>query len=156
MTWGLWPGYTAMMRNVKIKQQLDQVIRDYRRLRALVPLGTLRTKKDYARAVEMLDTILDEVGENEKHPMAELADAISVFIEKYETEHDAVLIDMTRFDKLRKPDDEFERLTARIKKTFSKIPRQKGVALIDEAGRAARKKRNRKFSSPYEIMHQGL
>ena len=67
--------------------QFDQLIRDYRRLRTLVPLGTLRTKKDYTRAVEMLDAILDEIGEDEKHPMAELADAISVFIEKYEAEH---------------------------------------------------------------------
>jgi HTH-type transcriptional regulator/antitoxin HigA len=70
-----------------LAHQFDQVIRDYRRLRTLVPLGTLRTKKDYTRAVEMLDAILDEVGEDEKHPMAELADAISVFIEKYEAEH---------------------------------------------------------------------
>lgn len=71
--------------------QFDQVIRDYRRLRTLVPLGTLRTKKDYARAVEMLDAILDEIGEDAKHPMAELADAISVFIEKYEAEHVPIL-----------------------------------------------------------------
>ena len=42
--------------------QFCAVIRDYRRLRTLVPLGTLRTKKDYTRAVEMLDAILDEVG----------------------------------------------------------------------------------------------
>ncbi len=70
-----------------LAHQFDQVIRDYRRLRTLVPLGTLRTKKDYTRAVEMLDAILDEIGEDEKHPMAELADAISVFIEKYEAEH---------------------------------------------------------------------
>ena len=70
-----------------LAHQFDQVIRDYRRLRTLVPLGTLRSKKDYARAVEMLDAILDEIGEEEKHPMAELADAISVFIEKYEAEH---------------------------------------------------------------------
>jgi HTH-type transcriptional regulator/antitoxin HigA len=70
-----------------LTHQFDQVVRDYRRLRTLVPLGTLRTKKDYTRAVEMLDAILDEVGEDEKHPMAELADAISVFIEKYEAEH---------------------------------------------------------------------
>lgn len=69
------------------KQLFDQIIRDFRRLRTLVPLGTLRTKKDYTRAVEMLDAILDEIGEDEKHPMAELADAISVFIEKYEAEH---------------------------------------------------------------------
>lgn len=67
--------------------QFNQAIRDYRRLRTLLPLGTLHTKKDYVRAVEMLDAILDEIGEDEKHPMAELADAISVFIEKYETEH---------------------------------------------------------------------
>jgi HTH-type transcriptional regulator/antitoxin HigA len=70
-----------------LAHQFDQVVRDYRRLRTLVPLGTLRTKKDYTRAVEMLDAILDEIGEDEKHAMAELADAISVFIEKYEAEH---------------------------------------------------------------------
>ena len=35
----------------------------------------------------MLDAILDEIGEDEKHPMAELADAISIFIDKHETEH---------------------------------------------------------------------
>ena len=67
--------------------RLDQAIRDYRRLCTVVPLGTLHTKKDHARAVQMLDAILDEIGEDEKHPMAELADAISVFIDKYETEH---------------------------------------------------------------------
>ncbi len=66
--------------------RFDQAIRDYRRLRTLVPLGTLRTKKDHAHAVEILDAILAEIGGNEKHPMAELADAISVFIDKYEAE----------------------------------------------------------------------
>lgn len=66
--------------------QMKQVVQEYRRLRAMVPLGTLRTKRDYARAVEMLDAILDETGEDENHPMAELADALGVFIEKYEAE----------------------------------------------------------------------
>ncbi|MHB8563227.1 MAG: helix-turn-helix domain-containing protein [Acidiferrobacteraceae bacterium] len=67
--------------------QMKEVVQEYRRLRAKVPLGTLRTKKDYAHAVEMLDAILDEMGEEEHHPMAELADALGVFIEKYEAEH---------------------------------------------------------------------
>jgi len=67
--------------------QMKEVAQEYRRLRAVVPLGTLRTKKDYARATEMLDAILDEIGEDEKHPLAELADALGVFIEKYEAEH---------------------------------------------------------------------
>lgn len=67
--------------------QMKEVAQEYRRLRAVVPLGTLHTKKDYARASEMLDAILDEIGENEKHPLAELSDALAVFIEQYEAEH---------------------------------------------------------------------
>ncbi|HVC29464.1 MAG TPA: transcriptional regulator [Gammaproteobacteria bacterium] len=67
--------------------QMKEVAREYRRLRAVVPLGTLRTNKDYARATEMLDAILDEIGDDERHPLAELADALSVFVEKYEAEH---------------------------------------------------------------------
>lgn len=70
-----------------LANEIEQVVKEYGRLRAVVPLGTLRTKKDYARAVEMLDAIIDEIGEDEKHPMAELADALGVFIEKYESEH---------------------------------------------------------------------
>ena len=67
--------------------EMKEIMQEYRRLRALVPLGSLRTKKEYERAVQMLDAILDEIGENEKDPMAELADAIGVFVEKYESEH---------------------------------------------------------------------
>ena len=70
--------------------EMKEIMREYRRLRAVVPLGSLRTKKEYERAVEMLDAILDEIGEDEKHPMAELADAISVFVERYENEHMAL------------------------------------------------------------------
>ena len=67
--------------------EIKEIMQEYRRLRAVVPLGSLRTKKEYRRAVEMLDAILDEIGEDEKHPMAELADAIGVFVERYESEH---------------------------------------------------------------------
>lgn len=70
-----------------LAKKIEEVIRDYSRLRTVIPLGTLRTKKDYERAVEALDAIIDEIGEDEKHPIAELADALSVFIEKYENEH---------------------------------------------------------------------
>jgi len=69
-----------------LANRMQEMIRDYRRLRSVVPLGTLRTKKDYDRAVASLDAILDEIGEDEKHPLAELADAIGVFVEKYESE----------------------------------------------------------------------
>lgn len=67
--------------------EMKRIMQEYRRLRAVVPLGSLRTKKEYERAIEMLDAILDEIGEDEKHPLAELADAISVFVGRYEAEH---------------------------------------------------------------------
>lgn len=59
--------------------EIKEIMQEYRRLRAVVPLGSLRTKKEYERAVEMLDAILDEIGDDDRHPMAQLADAISVF-----------------------------------------------------------------------------
>ncbi len=70
--------------------EMDRIMQEYRRLRAIVPLGSIRTKKEYERAVGMLDAILDEIGEDEKHPMAELADAIGVFVGRYEAEHSPI------------------------------------------------------------------
>ena len=67
--------------------EMKQMMQEYRRLRAIVPLGQLRSKKEYERAVKLLDAILDEIGEDERNPMAELADAIGVFVERYESEH---------------------------------------------------------------------
>jgi len=70
---------------------------------------------------------------------------VTPLAQHYYSRHDGAELDMTRFDKPRKP-DEFEQLAGKVKKAFSKIPPQKGMALIDEAVRAARKKRTRKFS----------
>lgn len=56
----------------------------------------------------------------------------------------AALIDIALFEKLRKLDEEFERLIGGIRKAFAKTPPQKGMAMLDEAVRAARKKRAHK------------
>jgi hypothetical protein len=40
----------------------------YRRLRRFVPLGVLRSEKDYRKAVAILDEIIDEIGQDEMHP----------------------------------------------------------------------------------------
>ncbi len=45
------------------------------------------TEREYARLVEMLDTLIDVVGENETHPLASLMEVVGVLIEKYEDEH---------------------------------------------------------------------
>lgn len=53
----------------------------------------------------------------------------------------AALIDISLFEKLRKLDEEFDQLVGEITKRFAKTPPQKGMALVEEAVRAARKKR---------------
>jgi len=46
-----------------------------------------RTKDDYERAVALLDELIDEVGEDENHPLASLMDTLGTLIEAYEDMH---------------------------------------------------------------------
>lgn len=45
------------------------------------------TEKEYNQLVVLLDSLIDEVGEDEGHPLASLMDIIGTLIEKYETDH---------------------------------------------------------------------
>ena len=42
---------------------------------------------EYQRLTEVLDNLIDVVGEDEDHPLASLMEVIGVLIEKYEDEH---------------------------------------------------------------------
>jgi HTH-type transcriptional regulator / antitoxin HigA len=50
-----------------------------------------QTEKEYNELVGLLDTLIDEVGEDESHPLASLMDVVGVLIEHYEDEHVAEL-----------------------------------------------------------------
>ena len=39
---------------------------------------------EYERLVAMLDSLIDQVGEDESHPLASMMDVLSVLIENYE------------------------------------------------------------------------
>jgi HTH-type transcriptional regulator/antitoxin HigA len=45
------------------------------------------TKEEYQELVKLLDSLIDEVGEDETQPLASLMEIIGVLIEKYENEH---------------------------------------------------------------------
>ncbi len=45
------------------------------------------SEREYDRLVQMLDSLIDVVGEEEDHPLASLMEVISVLVEKYEDEH---------------------------------------------------------------------
>jgi HTH-type transcriptional regulator/antitoxin HigA len=47
--------------------------------------------QNYCELVKLLDRLIDEVGENEKHPLASLMEVIGVLIEKYEDDKVPVL-----------------------------------------------------------------
>lgn len=54
-----------------------------------------RSTEEYERLVELLDSLIDQVGEDETHPLASMMDVIGVLIENYEIEHIPELIEIS-------------------------------------------------------------
>lgn len=53
----------------------------------IAPLLSIRNKREYNVAVKRLNELLDEIGDNEKHPLYGLLDTLGTLIEIYEEEH---------------------------------------------------------------------
>jgi HTH-type transcriptional regulator/antitoxin HigA len=51
------------------------------------------TDQEYNRLVNLLDNLIDEVGEDENHPLASMMEIIGVLIENYEANHVPELVD---------------------------------------------------------------
>ena len=51
------------------------------------------TEEEYNQLVAVLDNLIDEVGENESHPLASLMEIIGVLIENYENQNIPELIE---------------------------------------------------------------
>ena len=62
---------------------------------------TIHTKQDYDNAISVLNRLLDEVGENEKHPLFGFIEILGIVIENYESEHykwdDASGVDVLKY-----------------------------------------------------------
>ena len=73
------------MQTLKIKQAQ----------KAWIPLANFiyvpHDEEDYDQLVRLLDDLIDEVGEDENHPLASMMEIISVLIENYETNYVAEL-----------------------------------------------------------------
>ena len=60
----------------------------FRQAWSLVDKGlSIRTEADYNKAVEMLNKLLDEVGDNESHPLFNFLEVLGTIIESYEADH---------------------------------------------------------------------
>ncbi|MBI3011524.1 MAG: helix-turn-helix domain-containing protein [Candidatus Omnitrophica bacterium] len=59
----------------------------FRRAWSVVYAGlSIKTEQDYQRAVALLDELLDEVGENERHPLFGFLEVLGTLIESYESD----------------------------------------------------------------------
>ena len=55
--------------------------------RVIGPLLTIRNDQEHAAAVERLNLLLDEIGEDEGHPLYDLLDTLGTLVHAYEEEH---------------------------------------------------------------------
>lgn len=53
----------------------------------LLGVTSIHTEKDYARARTTIDVLLDEIGDNENHPLAEVLDYLAGQVRIYEDAH---------------------------------------------------------------------
>jgi HTH-type transcriptional regulator/antitoxin HigA len=69
------------MQNIEVNKALNAWLQMARMI--YVP----HTEEEYKRLVTFLDSLIDEVGEDESHPLASLMEIVGVLIERYEEEH---------------------------------------------------------------------
>ena len=53
----------------------------------IAPLLIIRNERQYNVAIERLNELLDEIGDNEKHPLYSLLDTLGTLAHAYEAEH---------------------------------------------------------------------
>ena len=53
----------------------------------LQPYLTIRNEREYDLAIKRLNALLDEIGNNERHPLYGLLDTLGMLIQVYEEEH---------------------------------------------------------------------
>jgi HTH-type transcriptional regulator/antitoxin HigA len=53
----------------------------------IAPLLSIRNEREYSAAVKRLNGLLDEIGDDEKHPLYGLLDTLGTLVHLYEEEH---------------------------------------------------------------------
>lgn len=62
------------------------ILRAWLPFKEIVGVTSVRTKDDYAQACATIDALLDEVGDNEDHPLAEVLNYLADQVKAYEDE----------------------------------------------------------------------
>jgi HTH-type transcriptional regulator / antitoxin HigA len=69
---------------------VQAILAAWRPLRDLMGVGVVRSEADHARASALIRRIIDEIGEDETHPLAEVLDLIDDQVSAWETRATAI------------------------------------------------------------------
>ena len=72
---------------LKAVPEPQAILRAWMPFKQLLGVTSVRTKKDYAQARATIDVLLDEVGDNESHPLADVLDYLADKVRVYEDAH---------------------------------------------------------------------
>ncbi len=72
---------------LKAVPDAQAILRAWLPFKRLVGVTSVRTRKDYAQARATIDALLDEVGDDETHPLADVLDYIADQVKAYEDDH---------------------------------------------------------------------
>jgi len=70
---------------LKMEPQLENLANVWPKIKSFFSVP--HTEEEYDNLVSMLDNLIDEVGENEKHPLSSLMESIGALIETYENKN---------------------------------------------------------------------
>ena len=76
------------MRHVlKAVPEPQAILRVWTSFKQVLGVTSVRTEEDYAQARATIDALLDEVGDNESHPLADVLDYLADQVKTYEDEN---------------------------------------------------------------------
>ena len=64
-----------------------EILKTWKPFKRALGVTSVRTERDYARARATMDSLLDAIGDDESHPLAEVLDYLADRIKAYEDEH---------------------------------------------------------------------
>jgi HTH-type transcriptional regulator / antitoxin HigA len=67
-----------------------KLLKTWTPFRDVLGFSVVRTAKNYKRASAVMDQLLDEIADDENHPLADVLDYLSTQVEAYEAEHFAI------------------------------------------------------------------
>jgi HTH-type transcriptional regulator/antitoxin HigA len=72
---------------LKTVPEPQEILRVWLLFKQVVGVTLVRTEQDYVQAHATIDVLLDEIGDNETHPLADVLDYLANQVKVYEDEH---------------------------------------------------------------------